>query len=185
MKSELEKYKHYLVLLLALIVANYIVMPLSEWQSSQQQTVTLLEKKLAKTKDLLHNSSSLDHSLDKVSTQLKQFEQLSFIAKDEASFKLVAQEKIEKALAQAACKIERIGFKGNTQLRDNIERWSLEIRYKGDAVCLVQTTRLLESMKPIVKIDSYNVNHRGFTTEATGSFNARLNVSVWFLEQKI
>lgn len=185
MKLELLKYKDHLLLLLALIVANYIIIPLSDWQVSQQQGVSLLTKKQIKTQALLENTVEFDKFLLESISQLQQLESFVFNNESEAAFKLAAQAKIEKSFINAECRIERIGFKGSTELNNNIERWSIEIRYKGDAVCFINTTRALESMQPFIKIDSYNANHQGLTSDGTGDFNALLKVSVWFMEEAI
>lgn len=182
MKSELLKYKHYLILLMALLIANYVILPLNDWQITQQQTLELLEKKQNKTQMLLQNSESFNLQTIELNKQLAVANQVLFNSKDEATFRQVAQSKIESILTEAECKIERIGFKGSTALNHNIEKWNLEIKYKGDAVCLLKTTRAIESMQPHVRIVDYNINHRGLTKEAAGDFNAKIEVSVWYME---
>lgn len=185
MKSELLKYKHYLILLSALLLANYIIVPLSGWQTTQQETLVLLENKYNKTQMLLDSGESFDLKSASLDKKLGLIGQVLFKSKDEATFKQIAQSTIENLLTKAECKIERIGFKGSTVLNNNIEKWSLEIRYKGDAICLLKTTRAIESMQPYVRIESYNAVHNGLKKDAAGNFNASLNVSVWYMEKSV
>jgi len=183
MKLVILKYKHYLILLMALLMANYVIVPLDNWQNKQQETLGLLSNKYNKTQALLNNNDLFNQKLEEIDKQLALSDQMLFNSKDEATFKQIAQSKIESVLTKAECKIERIGFKGNAFLQENIERWSLEIRYRGDATCLLKTTRGLESMEPYVRIDDYNVSHSGVDIKGIGEFNASLNVSVWYKEK--
>ena len=180
MKNELLKYKHYFVLLSALLLANYVLVPLSAWQETQLNTLKLLTKKYNKTQELFKGNDKISIKENELVEKMALYNSALFKTKDLATFKLRAQSKIEKFLTESNCKIERIGFKGNSILEHNIERWTLEIRYKGDALCVLNTTRTLESMQPKVRIDSYNVLHQGLKEDALGEFNANLNVSVWY-----
>ena len=56
----------------------------------------------------------------------------------------------------------------------------MEIRYKGDADCLIKTTRALETAKPYINVEKYSYSARGFDKRAQAVFNATLMVSVWY-----
>ncbi len=175
------QYKHYLILIVALLLANYIVLPLSEWQTEQQQTLALITKKSDKVNQLLSSKADYADSLKKVDSDLEQMRKFVFAEADEAKFKLSAQSKIENILNTSDCTIQRIDFKGDSKVDNSLSRWRVELRFTGDAVCLTQTTRGLESLVPNISIADFNVNHRGLTEEVKGSFNAVMNVSLWHL----
>jgi hypothetical protein len=58
------------------------------------------------------------------------------------------------------------------------------VRYQGKSLCLIQSTRALETMQPLVKIEDYTINHRGFTIETTNSLSVSMNLSLWHLKDR-
>lgn len=173
------QYKHYFILITTLLVANYVVLPMSVWQTEQQQTLALITKKSNKVSSLLASETEYAEQLTKVTNDVQHMRRFVFDDADEAKFKLTAQSKIEQILNEAECNIQRINFKGNTQVREKLIRWQVELRFKGDALCMTQTTRGLESLLPNISISDFNVNHRGLTDEVEGHFNAVMNVTLW------
>lgn len=180
MKADLLKYKHYLLLLLALLLANYLLMPLAELQSEQQQTLKSLQIKQTKTNALIENSNGSFEKNEALAVYLKNSNDYLFTQKSEADFKLTAQTKIEQLLQGADCDIARIGFKGKQQILPKVQKWHMEIRYDGDASCLVKTTRALETAKPYINIEEYSYRVDAFDKTAQAEFTAILKVSVWY-----
>jgi len=180
MKAELLKYKHYLLLLLALLLANYLLMPLTELQNEQQQILNLLQKKQEKTRSLMNNRDGFFQQNEELAVYLKNSHDYLFTQQSEADFKLTAQAQIEQLLQQSDCDIARIGFKGNQQILPTVEKWHMEIRYKGDAACLIKTTRALETAKPYINIEEYSYRANAFDKKVQAEFTAILKVSVWY-----
>lgn len=180
MKTELLKYKHYLLVLLALLVASYLLEPLTELQSEQQQTLNLLQKKQDKTKALITNGDAFVKKNKELALYLANSHDYLFTQKSEAEFKLVAQTQIEQLLQTSGCAIARIGFKGKQQILPKVQKWHMEIRYTGDANCLIKTTRSLETAKPYINIEEYNYRADAFDKRAQAEFTAILKVSVWY-----
>ncbi len=180
MKADLLKYKHYLLLLLALLLANYFLVPLAELQVEQQNTLNSLQKKQAETNALIESGDDFSQVNEQLTAYLKNSYDYLFTQKSEADFKLTAQTQIEQILQSAGCDISQIGFKGNQQILPKIQKWHMEVRYMGDANCLVKTTRALETTKPYINIEEYGYSTRGFDKTAQAKFNATLKVSVWY-----
>lgn len=180
MKADLLKYKHYLLLLLALLLANYALVPLAEVQDEQLQRRSLLQKKQSKIIALMNNGDGFSHVNKQLAAYLSNSHDYLFTQKSLADFKLKAQSQIEQLLQQSGCVISRIGFIGNQQILPQVNKWHMDIRYKGDAECLVKTTRALETAKPYINIEEYNYTARGFDKTAIAEFNATLKVSVWY-----
>lgn len=179
--NSFAQYRHYLLIIVALVVANYIILPLSELQEEQQQKLALLSKQSNKVSNLLANEADYDNLLEQADNNLQQMRGFVFIQPDESSFKLIAQAQLEKVLNNAECDIQRINFKGDTKVSDELSRWRVELRFKGDATCLTQTTRGLEVSMPSINIADFNVNHRGLDEKVAGEFNAVMNVTLWHL----
>jgi len=184
MKDEIFKYKNYLLLLSALLVANFLLTPLSVLLEEQIQKVYLLEKQQVKTSNLINNTDEFNQKGEQVDQYLKNATNFLYTQKSESDFKLIAQTQIEKLLQESACTIERIGFKGKQQILPQIQKWHMEIRYSGDASCLLKATRGLETAKPYINIEEYKYNADNVLDKtAEGRFNAILSVSVWFDNQ--
>ncbi len=180
MKADILKYKHYLLLLLALLLANYLLVPLTELQNDQQLNFSLLQKKQQKTNALLSGVGISSKKRAELATYLENSNHYLFLQESEASFKLAAQSQVEALLTSSGCDISRIGFKGSQQILPKVHKWNIEMRYKGDAECLIKTTRALETAKPYINIEEYSYGARGFDKTVKAEFNASLVVSVWY-----
>lgn len=180
MKTQILKYQHYLLVLIALLLANYGLMPLAQSQEEQQQRLFLLQKKASKTDKLLTNKSEFDNINQQLDVYLSDSDKYLYKQLTEAEFKLTAQSQVESILQSSGCTIQRIGFKGEQRLLPSVNKWFLEVRYKGDVSCLLKTTRALETTTPYMNIEDYYYNSRAFDKNAAADFSAVLNVSVWY-----
>lgn len=179
MKEELVKYKHYLLVLVALVIANYAIVPLSEWQDEQQAKLALLETRLVKSQNLKSQATDITNYYSELSSASDALASYVYSSTSGDKFKRVAQKQIEALLADATCTTEGIGFKGEVELDPSLSRWSIELRYSGDAACIIKMSRSLESMQPMATVEKYNVNHRSLRSELKGRFTAKLTVSLW------
>jgi len=177
--EKFTQYKHYFIVICSILAVNFVVFPIHDFQVSQKEKLSLLKMQSVKVESLLENESKLTDKLKSLDESISLLESALYRDVTEAKFKLRAQSKVENILTKNKCKIERIGFKGSQLITPDITRWYLELRYKGDGECLLGVTRGLESMKPIVQIDEYNVNHRRLIKEVYGEFNIRTNISIW------
>jgi hypothetical protein len=179
MKASLIKYKNHLFLMLALFLANFILMPLTELQSEQQLSLHLLQNKQKKTKALFNNNEGLSAKSVTLATYLTKAEQYLFLQENEANFKLTVQSHIETLLTAAGCDVSRIGFKGKQPISNNVQKWIMEMRFKGDVECVFKTTRALEVAKPYINIEKYNYSSRGLDKQVKIGLNAILTIGVW------
>lgn len=180
MKADLFRYRHYLLMLLALLLANYLLVPLTEFQQEQQQSLSLLKKKQVKTDSLFGKDIEFTLLNKQLDDFLKNAHKYIYSQQSEADFKLIAQTQIENHLKEAGCNISRIGFKGSQQITPNVDKWYMDIRYGGDVSCLIGLTRGLETSKPYINIEEYSYSVRDFDKRAKGDFNAKMSVSVWY-----
>ena len=165
--------------MLALFLANFILMPLTELQSEQQLSLHLLQNKQKKTKALFNSNEGLSAKSVILATNLSKAEKYLFLQENEANFKLTVQSHIETLLTAAGCNVSRLGFKGNQPISRNVQKWIMEIRFKGDVECVLKTTRALEIAKPYINIEKYSYSSRGFDKEVNTDLNAILTIGVW------
>lgn len=178
MKQDLLKYRHYLILLSALLLVKFVTEPLWQQQVTQQANNALIAKQANKANALLDNHELLSKTGEQQQALLTKLLQQTFVSGSEAEFKLQAQSSIEQAVKQANCKVERIGWKGVTQVLPSLNRWQLEMRFSGEPVCILSATKALESLKPLVSISSYYYNGE-LNGNPQGLANARLQLTMW------
>ena len=109
MKSDLLKYKHYLLLLLALLIVNFVLEPLWQNAVTLQQKVYMDSVKASKISSLMAIKEDVEKQDGMLSIRTLKLQPYLFPASTESEFKLVAQGKIENILADANCNVERIG----------------------------------------------------------------------------
>lgn len=178
MKEELLKYKHYWLVLSGLMMANYILVPLLDWQDTQKQTNIMLSKRFDKTTQLFDTKEILQANAEAIDTKLVEVRKWVFTANTDAEFKLNTQQAIEKVLKKGNCQIQRFSFKGEELINDSTSKWTVESRVKGDILCLTQATRSLESMVPYVTVNKIVANHRGFESDIKEDFNVLFELTM-------
>jgi len=176
MKADLLKYKHYLILLAALLLANYMTVPLWELQHEQKQELMLLDKHAVKTEQLLSGTDSFTEELVKVKELQTSIEPFIFTQATEAKFKLAAQQQIETLLTEAKCSMERVNWLSSTAVNDELTRWRLELRYTGNPACMIKITRALGTAKPIMRIKDFTFSADPITGESMNRITTRLTI---------
>ncbi|WKD22050.1 hypothetical protein NDQ71_10150 [Pseudoalteromonas sp. KG3] len=179
MKSEIIKYKHYLLLLVALITANFVLEPLWQYALDTQNKVQLMQKKAAKITNLLSVEDQVDEQVELMSSKRLKLQPYLFPASSESEFKLLAQGKIESILANANCNIDSIGWKSRSKIEKSLIRWTLEARYKGNAECALKAIRTIEEQTPVINIASYSLGGSEVSGSKRNSMVIQLNLVMW------
>ncbi|WP_286233244.1 hypothetical protein [Thalassotalea sediminis] len=163
MKQILIKYQHYCIILLVLIVANYVTLPLWERMEVFQQDISMQQRQLLKSENLVDKGEDLDKQLNVVREENAKVTQYMFNYKDESEFKIYVQQKVEKIITNSQCEIELLAWKNEKKLTKETSMWELETRIEGAPVCVVKVTRAIESSKPLIRIGDFNFRARRIT----------------------
>ena len=185
MKSNLLKYKHYLAVLLALAVANYIIDPLWNNLIELQQKIYLGEVKAVKVEGLIAAKSDIEKQHGLLSISTLKLQPYLFPASTESEFKLVAQAQVEAILENAGCNVERIGWKSRNEVKQSLVRWSLEARFRGNPKCALQVTRQLESQTPLIKIADYSYAGKEVSGNKNNYMVIALTLVMWQNSQEV
>jgi len=177
--QDLIKFKHHLLFLAALIIANYVVVPLWENQNKLKNKTFRIESRVNKVERLITQKELLEVQQGKIQLNLFKLLPLLYKQKNEAVFKLTAQTAIEASLKQANCEVEQIGWQGSTELSKDITRWQLDARFKGGPNCILTAARELESLKPIVRIENYFYGGRRIDSDPSSVVRAQLKLIMW------
>lgn len=179
MKNEIIKYKHYLLLVVALIIANFVLEPL--WQNAldTQHKVQLMQKKEAKVNSLLAMKGKVEEQSEIMLSKRLKLQTYLFPASSESEFKLLAQGKVESVLADASCNIDSIGWKSRSKIEQSLIRWTLEARFKGNAECVLKVVRTLEHQKPIINIADYSLGGSEVSGDRRNRMVIQFNLVMW------
>ncbi|MDP4985451.1 hypothetical protein [Pseudoalteromonas tunicata] len=185
MKSDLLKYKHYLAVLLALAIANYLIEPLWNNLTELQQKLYLDEVKAAKIESLIMAKSDIEKQHGLLSIRTLKLQPYLFPASTESEFKLVAQAKVESILENEGCNVERIGWISRKEVDKSLIRWTLEARYRGNPKCALNVTRQLESQQPLVKIADYSYAGKEVSGNKNNYMVIALTLVMWQNAQEV
>ena len=178
--ASLNQYKHHLLVLFALLLARFVIVPLSDSQVENSDKLKLLEQRYIKMQSLIANQGEIENmnaTLTRVEKRLRKFVYQNM---SEADFKLNVQKQIESSLGEF-CTIERIGFKGNAELNESLTKWRIEMKIVGDALCMLRTTRKLEGAEPMLFINSFTINHRALKRDLENNFNMTLEANAFLM----
>lgn len=169
MRTELLKYKHYLLVLFALLLYMYVIEPL--WYSVKEdfREQALLSQRTQKIKYLVNSEEEIERELRALLTSSAQIKDYIYPYSSESDFKLKAQSRVERLLTSLDCQVESVGWGGRNELVDRVE-WHLDVRFRGTPDCALRFTRELESQKPLSRIKSYSYAGR----EVSGKPNNRM-----------
>ena len=179
MKSEIIKYKHYLLLIAALIIINFVLEPLWQHAIDTQNKVQLMQKKADKIAGLLSVKDGVDEQDQLMTSKRVSLQPYLFPASSESEFKLLAQGKVESVLADANCNIDSIGWKSRSKIEQSLIRWTLEARYKGNAECALKAVRAFEHQKPVINIAEYSLAGSEVSGNKRNKMVIQLNLVMW------
>jgi len=177
--AELIKYKHYLIVTAALIFGLYITEPLMLAYDELKQTNTLNQKRETKLTALLSEQQVLAEQLALAEQNKTKLQALMFNKPSESDFKLTAQTLLESTLEPVNCSIERVAWRGETPINENISQWRLNVRFNGDALCVVKATKKLESLTPLIRFAEYNFTSREWNGSTTQSLTGDIDLIMW------
>ena len=178
MKANLVKYKHHIIILVALLVAHYVIMPLWELQQSQRSEIKMLSKQRSKINTLIDRKDLFQEELNKAQQKKATIAPYLFQEPNEGKFKLAAQLKLEQLLSKASCTVERISWKSDTEIDSTLTKWMVEARYNGNPSCIIQTTRFLAAEKPLMRVHNFDYSSRRINGEVRNKIRANLSIII-------
>ena len=179
MKEFFDKYKHYLLIVFALIIADYCLVPLYNEIESKQQSLHLSQKRLLKTEAVIEQIESIEAQEIAILQSKEKAQGLLFKNVNESQFKLLAQEKIESLLQQSGCELSSTAWKGSKLLNDDIAEWRIEVRFQANPSCLVTVTRNFESSLPLIRIHEYSYGGRKLHASPMEQLRGILTLKLW------
>lgn len=183
--AELIKYKHYLIVTAALIFALYITEPLMLMYDELKQTNELNQKREVKLTELLAQQQTLAEQLELAESNASKVKPYLFNKASESEFQLAAQTLVEKTFSASDCSIDRVAWQGKIVINEHINQWRLNIRFKGESLCVVNVTKQLETLAPLLRFAEYNYTSRDWAGNPQQSLTGDIDLIMWNNQQVI
>ncbi|MBR8842488.1 hypothetical protein [Pseudoalteromonas sp. JC3] len=178
-KQMQTKYKHYALIIIALIFAVYIVEPLREHIDATKSEVQVLQLRANKLEELVTQADTLSSEESVSEVEKERAKEWVFVAEAESAFKIKVQEQLEKILTASECQVERIGWEVSTQPFELVKKWNVELKFSGNPICMVKVTRALEGNKPMYILDGFAFQTRSWGGGIDNKIEASLKVSLF------
>jgi hypothetical protein len=184
-KSDLLKYKHYFVLLAALLLANFLVVPFWQVMQEQKQEINLLSTHELKLNTLIANASRYQDLINKAEQNKQEIHGYVFTQASEAKFKLTVQQKLEALFAEAKCSVQRINWKSATPVSEGITSWSVQTRFKGNPACMIKITRAFGETKPLLRVQDFIFSANKINGQVRNKINGVVELFVLHMPAKV
>lgn len=177
--KELIKYKHYFIVIAAILMATYVTDPLWLLYQEQKETLALSEKRTEKAQALVANRDELEALFTQLKEDNTKAASLLFTENTEGEYKLAVQNNLEEILSSAGCTLNIISWDEAAQTLSQIESRNVKVDLSGSPLCLAKTVRLVESNKPLLRIERYAYGARGWYGQISESLEVELTVKSW------
>lgn len=174
-----QKYQHLLLITAGLLVALYIVEPLWLWRDELKQSYQLQSVRADKGQYLLEQQSKLDAEIANSAEAAEKLQSLIFQQLGEGDFKLAVQKQLEQIISASRCEFDRLAWRGETAVSEDMLRWHVDIRFSGSPLCLTEVTRKLEMQSPLIRVAKYKYQGREWQGAANENINAEIELMVW------
>ncbi len=172
-------------MLAALLLANFLVVPLWQLMQEQKQEINLLSTHELKLNTLIANASRYQGLINKAEQNEQEIQAYVFSQASEAKFKLTVQQKLEALFAEAKCSVQRINWKSATPVSEGITRWSVQTRFKGNPACMIKITRALGETKPLLRVQDFVFTSRKIDGQVRNKINAVVELFVLHMPAKV
>ena len=179
---DLKQPKHQLALaaLVLLVSLKFIVVPLIDWQNTQLAQLTNLEKRAAKSQNVIANQGQINQAQQTINAQLKAVNSLFVDYQREGEFKLAMQQQLEQTVASNQLQINTSSWLPSIAVANNqLIRHQLRLNLKGKMRDFITLITHLESQTPKAELKSLNINIKGQKTDALGNMSGSLELAFY------
>lgn len=177
--QSLEQYKHYLILLLLLVLAKFVWVPLWDSKAEYWQTQQQAERNLVKTQALLLIGGQMSEQQQQMQALVEKLENAMTQTKDITSFKLNIQSQLEKLVKTHQLEISSSDWREGL-LKDDIQTLLLDLRLVGKTKHYIEFFAAMQKIPDLrqLVVVSQSFSVRGQNDTSMGSINGQVSVSV-------
>lgn len=173
-----KKYQHYSIIICVLLFVTYILEPMWGFSIEQQNKLVLLKKKAAKYNVLIEGADTLEELNTQATFDEKKALAYMFKERDSSKLKLLVQTQIEKILQESQCEMNRIGWKSDEPVVDDIFKWELEVLFNGSPTCLLSFNRKIENVIPLYNVEEFKYRGRDWVGNPSEKLSGEVTLSI-------
>jgi len=180
MLNDLRKHATMLMVLLILVVVKFIIVPTLAWQEGLISENESYQSRIDRVQALTENREQLQESLNIVDKQQTLAQSLVHQYSDEAVFKLKMQKLLDNWAAKYDVKLSNVNWLTAVELRgSDIIKYPISAKVLGPSHDVIQFISYVESLSPIVDVDSLNLNIKRQRGRILGSIDGQLTVNLY------
>lgn len=177
--ESLNKYKHYFIVLAALLFYLYVTEPLYEERIALNDKLVLSEKRVEKTALLLSQVDEISEKSGILETEKARLNDYIFDEALEGAFKVKVQTLVNEQFQNANCQVSTFVWRDKESLTSTLSSWLFEVQFTGTLLCIAQVTRLLESQEPLLRVKEFAHGGRLWTGKSTELLDGEMVLKVW------
>ncbi|MCG7566515.1 hypothetical protein MHM95_09450 [Pseudoalteromonas sp. CnMc7-15] len=185
MKAQLNQYKHYLIVIAALLVATYVSDPLWQYHQQLAQEAQLSERRANKIAALLDNREQLEQQLESAKAARQQLLPYVYHGKPLSEVKLDVQKSVQAVLKASQCTLETLNWEEPNEVTPRLKQLRFTVNLKGAPLCLVAMTRGIETLMPIVRYQGYSYGGNNWQGKPNERVNSEARLSTWYFEEAL
>ena len=184
LKQQLQQHSNALLLISALIVVKFIVMPTVEWQDDTLVSNALLEKRLNKSAFAIDKKTQMQQMLAQSTNQLKKIQQLTFDHQATNRFQLNQQKYFEALFEEFQIEITQLVWQAAIPRNQwLLTQYEVKLRIKGALVNLQKLQAALESQPQWFASNSFNYRLEKLRKNNLGKVTGRMSITM-YMQQK-
>jgi len=178
--NELNKYKHYLLLIGILAFAKFIMLPFFDWQQEQIDKQHLQIKRLSKLEALLENKDVLKESRDTLLNKVAKMQEGFYLFETEAVFTLEQQQAIEKLFSDNNVTIGNLGWLSKIESESSkVVTFPLQIEFAAEMSDFIELAWAIEQQNAGRLIRDISIDVKGQEGENLGYARGRITIAFY------
>ncbi|MBD1580973.1 hypothetical protein [Pseudoalteromonas sp. S16_S37] len=184
MVEQLKEYKLLLGILLLLALLKFAIVPIVSWQQEHVDAIAQIQKRLSKAQQVTAQMEQIDVASQRVSAFQSEYENLFFDWEDSSKFRINTQKMVNQWLADNELATINIGWQPALKFESAaLHREQMRLNISGNVNKLGEFLTQLESHKPIVAIEYFDMGISELTVEQSGTAQVSLLLSFYMQEE--
>ncbi|HEX5793736.1 MAG TPA: hypothetical protein VFY01_10700 [Rheinheimera sp.] len=177
--QSLRQYKHYIQLLLLLVLIKFAWLPLWQAKTDNWQRLQQTERNLAKTKALLQLDTEMAQQQQQMRSLLQQTETAVPQSNDIVSYKLALQTRLEALFQQQSLQITTSDWRDGVPDGD-VQVLLLDLRFNGKVKHYLELLQILQadSSFSMLSLQADQLSIKGQNQSSMGQVNGRITFKI-------
>lgn len=177
MIEQLKQHKLLLVLIAVLTFMKFILVPMYTWQNEELSRSLLLNKQLEKTESAISTQNDTQVKLEEINRLIESSNELFHVVEDINTFQLNVQKNIQNRAEQHRLTVLSVGWLQSLKVESlNSEQYNLNLLLKGRSSEFLSFVAELETLKPKIQINTFDLQLRGATESDMGTVEAKVQL---------